>query len=82
MPRSRSRSLLSIAWASTFWFSRKAPDCFRRASTSVVLPWSTWAMIAMLRSFIYGPLRGLMPCQRQGERGTICCQRANFVVGG
>ena len=38
MPRSRSRSLLSIAWASTFWFSRKAPDCFKSASTSVVLP--------------------------------------------
>ena len=42
----------------TCWFSRKAPDCFSSASTSVVLPWSTWAMIAMLRRFITGcPLR-------------------------
>ena len=36
----------------TFWFSRKAPDCLSSSSTSVVLPWSTWAMIAMFRSFI------------------------------
>ena len=26
-----------------------APDCHSSASTSVVLPWSTWATIAMLR---------------------------------
>ena len=30
----------------TSWFSRKVWLCFKRASTSVVLPWSTWAMIA------------------------------------
>ena len=41
MPRSRSRSLLSMARSVTFWLSRKAPDCFRSWSTSVVLPWST-----------------------------------------
>src|SRR5690606_16411592 len=44
IPRSRSRSLESITISATFWFSRKAPDCFRSASTSVVLPWSTCAM--------------------------------------
>ena len=27
----------------------KVPACCRRRSTSVVLPWSTWAMMAMLR---------------------------------
>lgn len=32
------------------WFSRNTLDCFSRASTSVVLPWSTWAMMAMLRT--------------------------------
>jgi hypothetical protein len=38
-----------MARSATFWFSRKEPDCFRSSSTSVVLPWSTCAMIAMLR---------------------------------
>jgi len=28
---------------------RKAPDCRRRASTRVVLPWSTWAITATFR---------------------------------
>src|SRR5580698_5216218 len=52
IPRSRSRSLESIARSVTFWFSRKVPDCCSRRSTSVVLPWSTWAMMATLRRFI------------------------------
>ena len=52
MPRSRSRSLESIARSVTRWFSRKVPDCCRRRSTRVVLPWSTCAMIATLRRFI------------------------------
>src|SRR2546426_3319368 len=33
----------------TSWLSRKVWLCFKRASTSVVLPWSTWAMIATFR---------------------------------
>src|SRR5262249_8695654 len=49
MPRSRSRSLESSARSATRWFSRNAPDCCSSRSTSVVLPWSTWAMIATLR---------------------------------
>ena len=53
MPRSRSRSLLSIARSATFWFSRNAPDCLRSSSTRVVLPWSTCAIIAMFRSCIF-----------------------------
>src|SRR3954471_9578295 len=52
MPRSRSRSLESIARSATFWFSRNEPDCCSRRSTSVVLPWSTWAMMATLRRFL------------------------------
>ena len=52
MPRSRSRSFESITRSATRWFSRTAPDCLSSASTSVVLPWSTCAMIAMLRSAI------------------------------
>ena len=49
MPRSRSRSLLSITRSATFSFSRKVPLWRSSWSTSVVLPWSTWAMMAMLR---------------------------------
>ena len=49
MPRSRSMSLLSITRSVTFSFSRKVPLWRSNWSTSVVLPWSTWAMIAMLR---------------------------------
>ena len=58
MPRSRSRSFESIARSATRWFSRKVPDCCSRRSTRVVLPWSTWAMIATLRSDMNGvPVR-------------------------
>src|SRR5438094_8496556 len=49
MPFSRSRSLLSMISVPTSWLSRKVWLCFSSASTSVVLPWSTWAMIATLR---------------------------------
>src|SRR5438128_1500717 len=49
MPFSRSRSIVSITRSATSWLARKAPDCQSRASTSVVLPWSTWATIARLR---------------------------------
>jgi hypothetical protein len=49
MPFSRSRSIESITRSATFAPSRKAPDCHSIASTSVVLPWSTWATIATLR---------------------------------
>ena len=49
MPRSRSWSLESRTRSSTCWFSRKALVAFSIWSTSVVLPWSTCAMIAMLR---------------------------------
>ena len=38
MPRSRSRSLESMARSATRWFSRKAPDWASRRSISVVLP--------------------------------------------
>jgi hypothetical protein len=49
IPRSRSMSFESIARSATAWPARNAPDCLRSSSTSVVLPWSTWAMMAMLR---------------------------------
>src|SRR4051812_42123622 len=49
MPRSRSSSLLSIARSATRSLARKVPLWCSSASTSVVLPWSTCAMIATLR---------------------------------
>ena len=49
MPFSRSRSVESSTRSATSWLARKAPDCHSMASTSVVLPWSTWATIATLR---------------------------------
>ena len=49
MPFSRSRSPESIARSSTCWCSPNAPDCQSILSTSVVLPWSTWATMATLR---------------------------------
>ena len=56
IPRSRSRSLESRTQVGTASPSRKMPDCSSRESTRVVLPWSTWAMIATLRM---GRLMGL-----------------------
>ena len=41
MPRSRSRSMLSMTRSSTCWSLRKIPLWRKSASTSVVLPWST-----------------------------------------
>ena len=52
MPRSRSMSPLSITRSSTFSLARKVPACFNILSTRVVFPWSTCAIIAMLRIFI------------------------------
>ena len=49
MPRSRSMALLSMTVSTTFSCSAKVPDWRSSWSTIVVLPWSTCAMIAMLR---------------------------------
>src|SRR5262245_26782524 len=49
MPRSRSRSLESIDRSATTSPVRNVPAWRRRPSTSVVLPWSTCAMMATLR---------------------------------
>src|SRR3954454_15299949 len=49
MPFSRSRSIESMTRSATSWLARNAPDCHSIASTSVVLPWSTWATMATLR---------------------------------
>src|SRR5579862_5554313 len=54
MPRSRSWSLESMARSACASLARNAPDWASSWSTSVVLPWSTWAMMAILRSDMRG----------------------------
>ena len=49
MPFSRSRSVESMTRSATSSLTRKAPDWRSMASTSVVFPWSTWAMMATFR---------------------------------
>ena len=57
MPRSRSRSLLSITRSTTRSLARKMPLWCSIASTSVVLPWSTCATMATLRRQRVGDTR-------------------------
>src|ERR1700730_12891264 len=52
MPRSRSKSLLSNTLSVFVVFLERLDVCCSNLSTRVVLPWSTWAMMAMLRRFI------------------------------
>src|SRR5260370_16425085 len=49
MPRSRSRSFESMTRSATVSLAGKVALWGSMESTSVVLPWSTWAMMAMLR---------------------------------
>ena len=51
MPRSRSWSIESMtrSVSASASCSENTPDWRSMASTSVVFPWSTWAMIATLR---------------------------------
>ena len=51
MPRSRSKSPESITRSATASLARNTPLCRSSWSTRVVLPWSTWAMMATLRRF-------------------------------
>src|SRR5271165_1108302 len=52
IPRSRSNSLESITRSTWASLARKVPLWFSMASTSVVLPWSTCAMMAILRRLL------------------------------
>src|SRR5262249_39587565 len=59
----------------TFWFSRKVPDCCSRRSTRVVLPWSTWAMMATLRRFMAVLLVNGVERDRAENRDPYFCGR-------
>ena len=52
-PRSRSRSLESRIRSPDSCDSRNCPLCRSIWSTSVVLPWSTWAIMATLRILVF-----------------------------
>ena len=78
MPRSFSRSLESMTRSATRWLSRNDPDCFRSSSTSVVLPWSTWAMIAMLRRVMFSLFGVSSGRCRTGARHHICGAHTAF----
>ena len=49
IPRSFSRSLESKARSPMSVCSSNVSDCLSNSLTKVVLPWSTWAIIATLR---------------------------------
>ena len=69
MPRSFYWSLLSIIRSVVTVRSLKVPDCLSRQSTSVVLPWSTWATIAILRKFWRDMTKGAI-WPRSGQEGS------------
>ena len=69
MPRSRSSGLESRTRSPTTWPSRKTPAWRNIWSTSVVLPWSTWAMIAMLRRGFTCVAGGPRMNPREGREG-------------
>ena len=51
MPRSFSNALESMSRSTLGARSFRVPVCCNSLSTNVVLPWSTWAMMAMFRIF-------------------------------
>src|SRR2546425_8045830 len=75
MPRSRSRSLLSMTRSISRSLARKVPVCCSRRSTSVVLPWSTCAMMAILR---ISPRRACPGTMAPPGRNGIIAPRAGL----
>ena len=67
MPRSRSWSLESMTRSTSAWWSSKTPVARSMASTRVVLPWSTWATSATLRSWAWRGTRGLLSVAVHGR---------------
>src|SRR5215471_508022 len=74
MPRSRSSSFESMTRSTTCSLARNVPLCLSMASTSVVFPWSTWAMMAILRmdEGKVGPMENV---RSQGFYTTLLCIR-------
>src|SRR5215472_13836829 len=66
MPRSRSSSFESMTRSTMASLARNAPLWRSIASTKVVFPWSTWAIIAMLRISI--PAEKLGQAEKDQDR--------------
>ena len=58
----------SITRSLTSWLARKTPDCHSIPSTSVVLPWSTWATMARLRKLARESMRDWNSRERTWHR--------------
>src|SRR5262245_6624707 len=76
MPFSRSRSIESRTRSTTASFARNVPVWRSIASTSVVLPWSTWATIATFRRS-ERRARGVV----SGAAGTVSAGLLGSMVG-
>ena len=81
IPRSFSRSLLSMIKSPVSWLSRKTLAVCKILSTRVVLPWSTWAIIAMFLIFII-LFRGrkVKPFQAGGQVKLLLCPVEEHMV--
>src|SRR6266566_7938722 len=82
IPFSRSRSIESRTRSFTSWFSRNEPACQSSASTSVVLPWSTWATIATLRRSSRRAVRFGLDTGGHGSANRRGAAAAAVAVGG
>ena len=81
IPRSRSRSFESMTRSATTSFSRNVPAWRSMWSTSVVLPWSTWATMAMFRKCRHGPwLSG--SAQTRVGCGPLCSRHSRRTPRG
>ena len=72
IPRSRSRSPESITRSATCSLERKMWLCCSMASTKVVLPWSTWAIIAIFLKFSFVLIGFSIPPINANKRGVTC----------
>src|SRR2546421_588819 len=66
MPFSRSRSIESSTRSAISARECQPPACRNMASTRVVLPWSTWAMMATLRRSERVGMIPILPGRRRG----------------
>ena len=76
MPFSRSRSPESMTRSVTSWWAPNAPVWRSMASTSVVLPWSTWATMA---TFLMSS-RFCMGATTIGEVRAVSCRSPDYPL--
>src|SRR5262249_31977482 len=86
MPRSRSRSFESRMQLPTSCDARNSPLWRKRQSTSVVLPWSTWEMMAIFRTserrILVEPAVGLAEIVDMNGRQEVRGRQVFWLVSG